>query len=75
VDYNTIRKELGNYNETMLSKNELLVLTKTDLVDEKLLKKNEKIAEKLNVNYLTVSIYDDNSLEKLKAKILELTQK
>jgi GTPase len=75
ADYQTIRKELEVYNPKMLEKNELLVLTKTDLVDEKIIKKCIKITEKLNPNYLAVSIYDDVSLDTLKAKILELSQK
>jgi len=75
TDYQTIRKELEVYNPDLLSKKELLVLTKTDLVDEKTLKKSMKIAEKLNQDYLTVSIYDTESLSVLKAKILQLSQK
>jgi len=74
ADYQTIRKELEVYNLSLLDKKELLVLTKTDMVDEKILKKNIKITEKLNNEYIAVSIYDDQSLEMLKAKILELTQ-
>ena len=74
-DYQTIRNELGVYNPDLLNKQELLVLTKSDLVDEKILKKNIKIAEKFNQNYLTVSIYDDQSLETLKTKILALAEK
>jgi len=74
-DYQTIRKELEVYNQTMLDKNELLVLTKTDMVDEKTLKKNQKIADKLNPENISVSIYDDVSLEALTAKILTLSQK
>jgi hypothetical protein len=45
------------------------------LVDEKTLKKNSKITEKLNKDYLTVSIYDTESISLLKAKISELSQK
>ncbi len=75
ADYQTIRKELEVYNPDLLKKKELLVLTKTDLVDEKTLKKNSKITEKLNKDYLTVSIYDTESISLLKAKISELSQK
>jgi len=75
ADYQTIRKEMEVYNADLLNKKELLVLTKTDLVDEKILKKNKKIAEKLNKDYLTTSIYDTESVSVLKAKILELSQK
>jgi GTP-binding protein len=74
-DYQAIKKELEVYNTDLLNKKELLVLTKTDMVDGKTLKKDLKIGEKLNTQCITVSIYDDASLEALKAKILELTQK
>jgi GTP-binding protein len=73
-DYQTIRKELDVYGSDLSAKKELLVLTKTDMIDEKTLKKNIKTAEKLNADYVTVSIYDDVSLQVLKAKILELSQ-
>jgi GTP-binding protein len=75
ADYQTIRKEMEVYNIDLLNKKELLVLTKTDLVDEKMLKQNKKIAGKLNKDYLTTSIYDTESVSVLKAKISELSQK
>src|ERR1035437_5702861 len=74
-DYETIRKELREYTNDLTIKNELLVLTKSDLVEPKEVQKLLKIAAKLNKNNLAVSVYDDKSLEELKAKILELTQK
>jgi GTP-binding protein len=74
-DYETIIKELQEYKNDLTVKNELLVLTKSDTVDPKEIKKLVKVADKLNTNNLVVSIYDDSSLEELKAKILELTQK
>jgi GTP-binding protein len=74
-DYQTIRRELEVYNPTLLNKKELLLLTKSDLVDEKTLKKNMNIAEKLNSELLSVSIYDDINLDKLRAKILKFSKK
>ena len=71
-DYKTIRDELTQYNETLLNKKALLVLTKTDLlknVDEKL-----KLAQKINSGVLVISIYDEASIANLKAKILELAK-
>jgi len=52
------------YNPTLLDKKELLVLNKTDMVDAKTLKKNLKTGEKYS-QCITVSIYDDKSLERL----------
>jgi GTP-binding protein len=75
IDYQTVRKELEQYSPQLLEKNELLVLTKSDLVDEATIKKNRKVAEKLNANTIVMSIYSDQDLEQLKAKILEFSQK
>lgn len=74
-DYETVRKELKEYTSDLTVKNELLVLTKSDLVDAKEIKNLLKIGNKLNANNLVVSIYNDESLAQLKAKILQLTQK
>jgi GTPase len=71
-DYETVRKELKEYKSDLTVKNELLVLTKSDLVNQGGIKKLSKIADKLNKNNLLVSIYDDQSLAELKAKILAL---
>ncbi|HUD04635.1 MAG TPA: GTPase ObgE [Patescibacteria group bacterium] len=74
-DYETVRKELKEYKSDLTVKNELLVLTKSDLVDLKEVQKLLKIAGKLNKNNLVVSIYDDQSLAELKTKVLALAQK
>ncbi|MGA2967826.1 MAG: GTPase ObgE [Candidatus Levyibacteriota bacterium] len=74
-DYETVRKELKEYKTDLTIKNELLVLTKSDLVTRADMKRFLKIINKLNKNNLLVSVYDDRSLVELKAKILELTQK
>ncbi len=74
-DYETIRKELKEYTNDLTVKEELLVFTKSDLVDQGYIKQLIKIANRLNKNNLVVSVYDDKSLEELKAKILALTQK
>jgi GTP-binding protein len=74
-DYETVRKELKEYTNDLTAKNELLILTKSDLVNQGYIDGLVRIANRLNKNNLVVSVYDDKSLTKLKAKILELTQK
>ncbi len=74
-DYNTIRKELGDYNPKLLEKEEIVLLTKTDLIDEKELTKKVKDLKKLNPNVLTVSIYDFDSLTSLKESLTSSTIK
>lgn len=68
-DYTTIRKELNTYNEALGQKPEYLFLTKTDLMDKKIL--GEKLAElkKINPEAIAISIYDPESIKKVK-KIL-----
>jgi GTP-binding protein len=62
-DYKTIRQELKKYNPELLKKEEYVFLTKTDLVEKKELEQKEK---KLKKNVISFSIFDDESLIKVK---------
>lgn len=66
--YNTVRNELGQYNKALLDLPEIILLTKIDLIDEKMLKKKIKDVKKqsLNNDVLPISIYSPESLDKLK---------
>lgn len=55
-DYKIIREELKKYNKEMLDKKEIILLTKSDLVDK--IKKFK--------NAIPVSVYDIESIKKLK---------
>lgn len=70
--YKTIRKELEVYSEKLATKKEVLVLTKTDLVDEKTLAKKMKEAKKLNKDVLTVSIIDDEEIKTFKDELIKI---
>lgn len=61
-DYQTVRRELENYSATLAQKPEIIIVTKSDLIDTPAALK--KIRESLNAP-LTVSIADDVSLKKL----------
>ena len=61
ADYQTVRKELEMYSEKLVNKPEMIVLTKSDLLDEKQIKKISKSIKAI----LSVSIADDASLKKL----------
>ena len=70
--YKTIRAELDAYGEELASKREIIVLTKTDLVDAKTLKaaiaQVKKFAQKPPKGekaspVLTLSVYDDASIK------------
>ena len=56
-----IRKELKDYSEDLAENQEVIILTKTDLVDEKTISKAVTKLSKLNKNILTVTVLDDAS--------------
>ena len=69
--YKGIRKELKSYGNGLDEKEEVIVLTKTDIVsDEKLVAKKIKEFEKLGKKVLSVTLYDNESVKKLGKEIL-----
>lgn len=69
-DYETVRKEFAEYNAELLKKKEIIVLTKIDLVSaEEVTRKKEQL-KKVNSDIITASVYDDESLERLKRTIV-----
>ena len=70
-DYLIIRKELENYSDALAEKKEIVILTKTDEVDEKRVKEVKKIIAKKNKDILEVSILDDNSVKNLKDTLIK----
>jgi GTPase involved in cell partitioning and DNA repair len=74
--YKEIRKELGNYDKTLLEKDEVIILTKTDIVENK--KKIDKIKNeflKLKKPVFTLSLYDDESVKKLMDDLVKILRK
>lgn len=65
-DYKIILTELGKYNENLLDKKQIVLLTKSDLVTKKELEEKKKALLKYQKQVLDVSIHDFESLEKLK---------
>jgi len=65
-DYKTIRKELEKYNPILLEKPEYIFISKTDMVSSEELQKKMKVLKKLSSNILPISIYDWDSLQKVK---------
>lgn len=65
-DYETIRAELGKFNPKMLDKKEIILITKTDLVEEKVLQSLIKNLKSVGNPTLPVSIHDFESLEEIK---------
>ncbi|MFZ2072811.1 MAG: GTPase ObgE [Minisyncoccia bacterium] len=80
--YKEIRKELEAYDkksglgkEGLSSKDEIIVLTKTDVVeDSKIIKREEEKFKKISKKVFILSLYDDKSIKKFSdelAKILK----
>jgi GTP-binding protein len=63
--YEVVRDEFKNYNTEMLEKEEIILFTKTDLVDKKDVEKKMKLFQKKGKQVLSCSVYDDESLKKL----------
>ena len=73
--YKQIRKELGAYDESLLEKKEVIVLTKTDIVDEKTIAKKVAEFKKLDNPVFTLSLYDDKSIKVLIDGLVKLLRK
>ncbi len=73
--YKTVRKELIDYDKELEEKREVIILTKTDLVDEKYLNKVKKMFEKKAEKVFEVSILDDKSIKKLSDSLIKLLKK
>jgi GTP-binding protein len=69
-DYEIVRNEFAQYSDLLLKKEEVVVLTKSDMVDPKSLKKIATVIKnKLKKKVFTVSVFDDKSLADLTAYI------
>lgn len=72
-DYNLVREEFSEFDENLLEKNEVIVLTKKDLLSTLELEKVARIVRKLKKQVISVSVYDEDSLNKLRDLILSLS--
>ena len=70
--YSQVRKELKNYSKDMLKKDELVVLNKTDLLEDKEVKKiKNDFLKKHKVNLITLSTFDKKSISNIKSKLIK----
>lgn len=70
--YKNIRKELENYDKDLAAKDEIIILTKTDMSDEKTIAKTVKSFEKLGKVVLTMSAFDDESVKKVGDELVKI---
>lgn len=71
-DYKIIRSELRKFNKELLDKKEILLLTKSDILNEKMKKEKVGILKKSNKDVLVVSVHDLISLKALQKLVLKL---
>ena len=74
-DYKIIRKELTDYSPELAAKQEVLILTKTDVLDEAGLATAIKTMQKLNKNILTATIIDDEKVKVLGDELIKILRK
>ncbi|MEK7624631.1 MAG: GTPase ObgE [Patescibacteria group bacterium] len=65
-DYKIIKKELETYNKNLTKKTEYVFLSKSDMVSSEEMKKKMTALKKIHKNVFPISVYDWNSLEKVK---------
>ena len=61
--YETVRNELSAYGRDLDTKDEIILLTKTDTVPQELVTKEKKKFEKLGKAVFTVTLFDDESVK------------
>ena len=70
--YSQVRKELKNYSKDLLKKDEIVVLNKIDLLDEKEVKKiKDNFLKKYKVKLITLSTLNKKSISDIKSKIIK----
>ena len=71
ISYNQVRKELSKYSRDLVKKKEIVVLNKTDLIDEEEKKeKIKKLKNKLKKNIFLMSTMDKKSVSDIKSKLV-----
>ena len=82
--YKEIRKELEKYDKKnnlvdedgLATKEEIIILTKTDVVEDiKIIEKKKKEFEKLGGKVYVLSLYDDKSVKKIKDELVKILKK
>ena len=69
--YKQVKNELGSYSKELLKKKEIIVLNKTDLLDENEIKKiMNNFSKNKDSEVVTLSTLEKSSVSKIKAKLL-----
>ncbi len=73
--YKTVRDELKAHAPELIDKKEVIVLTKTDAVDPKVVKKAITVMKKKSKHVVAVSVIDDVLLKKFRDALIKILQK
>ena len=74
--YKKIRKELEKYDKVLAGKEEIIILTKSDMVEDlKKIDKTKKVFEKLGVPVFVISLFDDEAVKKFMDGLVKLLRK
>lgn len=69
--YETVRQELANHHESLIQKQEIILLTKIDTVNEQEIQEKTKQLQKIGNMVIAVSIHDFESIEQIKKLLAE----
>ena len=69
--YRTVRKEIEQYDSTLLEKKEIIILTKTDLKDDSEIQKAKEKFKNITPNIYAVSLYSDEDMKFLEELLLK----
>jgi len=73
-DYEVVRKELENYDQELFKKEKYIFLSKHDTLKEEELAEKLKELKKISKDVLPVSIYDPESIEKVRSLLHKLVK-
>ena len=70
--YKKIKNELKSYNSKLTKKKELVILNKTDLLDQKQIKKiSDELSKYIKSEIILLSTYEKVSVSKIKSKLIK----
>lgn len=70
--YQTVRQEFEHFNKKLLEKPEIILLTKTDLVDQAVVAERMHVFKKSHDHVLSVSVFEEKSVIELKEQLKQL---
>lgn len=73
--YTKIRNELGKFDKDLLEKDEVVLLTKTDAVDAKVVKSAIKEFKKLNKKAFAITMFDDEAVKEFADELIKIVKK